>query len=107
LVGVGGPFDPARLAGDRQGGIMKHEKAEPHEREDLDGGGETRDLRPEVLFREDLDCDIISIDEHTWAIHGNIPIDGEVIIAEFDRLEQAEEVLDSLKPAQPPTQPSP
>jgi adenylate cyclase len=58
-------------------------------------------LRPEVLFRDDLDCDIIAIDDHTWAIHGSIPVNGEVIIAEFDRLEEAEEVLMSLRPDPP------
>jgi len=59
---------------------------------------ESRELRPEILFREDLDGDIIQVDDHTWAIHGSIPVDGEVIIAEFDRAEQAEEALESLKP---------
>jgi hypothetical protein len=59
---------------------------------------ESRELRPEILFREDLDSDIIQVDDHTWAIHGNIPVDGEVIIAEFDLAEQAEAVPESLKP---------
>ena len=85
---------------------MSDEKADSTRDEALDVGGPTDGgLRPEVLFREDVEGDIIAIDEHTWAIHGNIPFDREVIIAEFDRPEEAEEVLASLKPDQPESEP--
>ena len=40
--------------------------------------------------------DIVAINAHTWAIHGSIPVDGEVIMAEFDRLADAQAALDQL-----------
>ena len=45
------------------------------------------DLRAvEALIDEHFpfDCDVIPIDSHTWAIHGSIPVDGDVILAEFN-----------------------
>jgi hypothetical protein len=46
----------------------------------------------EVLIEEhvEVSCDIVPIDEHTWAIHGSIAVDGEVILAEFDDPDDAE-----------------
>ena len=46
----------------------------------------------EVLIQQHVQasCDVIPIDEHTWAIHGSIAVDGEVILAEFDNPEHAE-----------------
>jgi hypothetical protein len=41
--------------------------------------------------------DVFEIDEHTWAIHGSIPIDGEVLIAEFSREQDAVAVLEELR----------
>lgn len=70
-----------------------------------DSGSSSGEVRPEILFRDDLEGDIVAIDDHTWAIHGNIPFDRDVIIAEFDRPEEAEEVLASLKPDQPESEP--
>jgi hypothetical protein len=40
--------------------------------------------------------DIVEIDARTWAIHGFIPVDGEVILAEFERRDLARAVLDRL-----------
>ena len=37
-----------------------------------------------------VSCDIVPIDDHTWAVHGSISVDGEVILAEFDDLDDAE-----------------
>jgi hypothetical protein len=44
--------------------------------------------------------DIVQIDPHTWAIYGSIPVDGEVILAEFDRPESARLALDELAAAE-------
>jgi hypothetical protein len=41
--------------------------------------------------------DVLEIDERTWAIHGSIAMDGEVIMAEFTREQDAVEVLDELR----------
>jgi hypothetical protein len=46
------------------------------------------------------DCDVIAINENTWAIHGPIPVDGEVILAEFETKEDAELALELLSVAQ-------
>ncbi len=50
-----------------------------------------------------LDQDLFQMDAHMWAIHGYIPVDGEVILAEFDHLETARAVLAQLAAAQDPT----
>jgi hypothetical protein len=43
-----------------------------------------------------FDCDVVPIGPHTWAIHGSIPVDGEVILAEFDTEEDATAALELL-----------
>ena len=40
--------------------------------------------------------DVAEIGDGTWAIHGVIPVDGEVIMAEFTTYDQARTVLDQL-----------
>jgi hypothetical protein len=46
-----------------------------------------------------LDQDLFQMDAHMWAIHGYIPVDGEVILAEFDHPEAAKTVLDQVAEA--------
>ena len=66
---------------------------------DTDGEKSDRQL---VFLRELVDenatiaGDITEVATNTWAIHGVIPVDGEVIMAEFDTYNQAKVVLDSL-----------
>jgi hypothetical protein len=57
----------------------------------------------ELVFLEELveehatiAGDVIEIDTHTWAIHGSIAVDGDVIMAEFDTEEHARHVLEEL-----------
>ena len=57
----------------------------------------------ELVFLEELveehatiAGDVIEIDTHTWAIHGSIAVDGDVIMAEFDTEEHARHVLEDL-----------
>ena len=40
--------------------------------------------------------DIIQIDTQTWAIHGFIAVDGEVIMAEFNSRNDAEAAIEQL-----------
>lgn len=40
--------------------------------------------------------DLVVIGEGAWAIHGTIPLDGEVLMASFDREQDARTVLDQL-----------
>jgi hypothetical protein len=59
-------------------------------------------LCPEVvdaLLREEarIAGDLIEIVPHTWAIHGSILVDGDVILAEFERQETARAVLEQLR----------
>ena len=58
---------------------------------------------PELQFlRELADAsariagDVARIGDHAWAIHGVIPVDGEVMLAEFDSYDEARVVLDHL-----------
>jgi hypothetical protein len=41
----------------------------------------------------ELDDDVIELDAETWAIHGSIPYDGEIIAATFVTEHEAREVL--------------
>jgi hypothetical protein len=52
----------------------------------------------EELVNENVSIagDIAEIGVNTWAIHGVIPVDGDVIIAEFDTYEQAKVVLNGI-----------
>ena len=64
----------------------------------------THDLPPseqgviQVLVDEHVhvSCQLVPIDDHTWAIRGSIAVDGEVILAEFDNPEDAERALEQL-----------
>ena len=45
-------------------------------------------------------CQLVPIDDQTWAIRGSIAYEGEVILAEFDNREDAELALDQLAAAE-------
>jgi hypothetical protein len=58
---------------------------------------------PQLVFLEELveehatiAGDVVEIDAHTWAIHGSIAVDGDVIMAEYDTEEHARIVLGEL-----------
>jgi hypothetical protein len=59
----------------------------------------------EVLIDEHVrfDCNLIQIDAQTWAIHGSIAVDGEVILAEFSNKGDAETALERLSAAEEQT----
>jgi hypothetical protein len=57
----------------------------------------------ELVFLEELveehaiiAGDVIEIDAHTFAIHGTIAVDGEVILAEFETEEHAATILQEV-----------
>ena len=67
------------------------------------GDGSSEGDRRELVFLEELveehatiAGDVVEIDTHTWAIHGSIAVDGDVIMAEFDSEEHAQTVLGEL-----------
>jgi len=68
---------------------MKHERGELPDRQLLF-------LQELVQEHATIAGDVVEIGTHTWAIHGSIPVDGEVIMAEFDTYDQAKIVLDKL-----------
>jgi hypothetical protein len=47
-----------------------------------------------------LDHDVFQVDSQRWAILGYIPVDGEVILAEYEQRETARAVLAQLAAAQ-------
>jgi hypothetical protein len=67
-------------------------------------GDNAGQLDPQLVFIEELEVeehavsagDVIEIDSHTWAIHGSIAVDGDVIMAEYDTEEHARIVLHEL-----------
>ena len=50
-----------------------------------------------------IDGDVLQISETTWAIHGDIAVDGEVLMAEFASYEDARYVLDQVRGITLPT----
>jgi hypothetical protein len=50
-----------------------------------------------------IDGDVLQISETTWAIHGDIAVDGEVLMAEFASYEEARFVLDQVRGTTLPT----
>jgi hypothetical protein len=42
--------------------------------------------------------DVLEVSRGVWAIHGSIPVDGEVILAEFSLIDDARSVLEHLRP---------
>ncbi len=47
--------------------------------------------------------DVLEIHQDTWVIHGVIPVDGEVLMAEFETYDEAKRVLDGVRDAQQPS----
>ena len=52
----------------------------------------------EVLVEENASIagDVVQVSAHLWAIHGFIPVDGDVLMAEFDSYEEATSTLEQL-----------
>jgi hypothetical protein len=46
------------------------------------------------------DCTLVQIDAHTWAIHGTIAVDSNVILAEFSNQEDAQTAIEQLSAAE-------
>ena len=42
--------------------------------------------------------DVVEVSRGVWAIHGSIPVDGDVILAEFAVPDEARSLLDRLGP---------
>jgi hypothetical protein len=59
-------------------------------------------IRQAMVVQELIDehasvsCDIVQIDNHTWAIHGLIAVDGNVILAEFGSPDEARTALEQI-----------
>ncbi len=60
--------------------------------------GRLRLLEQLVDQRVRVAGDVVEVSLGTWAVHGSIPVDGEVILAEFSRRDEARSVLDQLGP---------
>jgi hypothetical protein len=57
---------------------------------------EQRVVRALIDEHVHVSCQLVPIDQDTWAIQGSIAVDGEVILAEFDNPEDAELALEQL-----------
>jgi hypothetical protein len=53
-------------------------------------------LQQLIEDRATIAADIVEVDSHTWAIHGVIPVGGDVIMAEFETQDEAKAVLGEL-----------
>jgi hypothetical protein len=81
--------DPNQLTGSDWGTIINDTQGEQPDRQLLF-------LQELVEENATVAADIAEIGTHTWAIHGVIPVDGDVIMAEFDSYSEARVVLDQL-----------
>jgi hypothetical protein len=73
------------------------------------GVGVTREMPPaapseKVQFLRELEeehasisGDVLQVGNELWAIHGTIPVDGDVLMAEFDSYDDARRTLDALR----------
>ena len=50
-----------------------------------------------------IDGDVLEISNDTWAIHGVVPVDGEILMAEFGSFAEAAYVLDQVRRAKRPS----
>jgi hypothetical protein len=60
-------------------------------------------LRGLVDDRAAIAGDVVEIGANTWAIHGSIPVDGEVILAEYETPDEARAALAALASPLPAT----
>jgi hypothetical protein len=44
--------------------------------------------------------DVLEIHQDTWVIHGVIPVDGDVVMAEFESYDEAKRVLNGVRDAE-------
>ena len=56
-------------------------------------------LRELLKENASIGGDVLEIAKGTWAIHGVIPVDGEVLMAEFETYDEAILVLHELRRA--------
>lgn len=63
--------------------------------------GSDRDPAADLAFLDELGVDqtsiagdIVQVSTHLWAVHGVIPVDGDVLLAEFATYDQARDALD-------------
>ena len=54
-------------------------------------------LRELLKENASIGGDVLEIAKNTWAIHGVIPVDGEVLMAEFETYDEAILVLHQLR----------
>lgn len=52
-----------------------------------------------VDLRVNITADVVEVGGHRWAIYGSIPVDGNVLVAEYDSFAEARSVLADLDPA--------
>ena len=50
-----------------------------------------------------IDGDVLEISADTWAIHGQIAVEGEILMAEFGTYDQARKMLDRVRRTALPT----
>jgi hypothetical protein len=53
-------------------------------------------LQQLVEDRATIAADVVEVDPQTWAIHGVIPVGGDVIMAEFETEDEAKTALGKL-----------
>ena len=60
-------------------------------------------LRELVAEHATIAGDVFEVGTDTWAIHGSIPVDGDVLLAEYDTQDEAKQALGKLAVPDPGT----
>jgi hypothetical protein len=68
---------------------------QPDERRD----SELRSIETLIVEHVQVGCDLVQVDAETWAIQGNVVVDGREIIAEFGNKRDAEAALERISAA--------
>jgi hypothetical protein len=64
----------------------------------LESTGQVEFMTELVNAHTEVAGDIVQVGATTWAIHGSFPVDGDVLVAEYDSLESAQAALAQLPP---------
>ena len=103
LPGRGGWWTPSRTPDSEasEGVTMDRRQRVPQVERPTTGQPDQPDrrlqfLRGQLADHAQIADETVEIAAHTWAIHGSIAVDGEVIMAEFDTQDEAETTLRAL-----------
>jgi hypothetical protein len=89
IVDTPDDWNVARTAQDRELSNMSDERRQLDRRQPI--------IQALIEEHVRVSADIIPIDGNTWAIHGLIAVDGDVLMAEFDSPDEAAAAIEEIR----------